>query len=303
MLKDIVSGVKAQVSEKILNREFLTEMALASFFAGGHILLTGGVGLGKKAWTKAIAGALGLSWEQVRLDEDSSLYDAIVPHEIKTESHVSNTGTQPLLSQVFLAEGIAALQPRLQAFFADAMEETTISLYDRTYQRVEPFFLIATKGDAGNLSGCLNDRFMMQLPLTYPGVAAEKQLLQMHHNGEPMPSLYPVCNPEAIIQAKEEVQAVTVDEAIFNNIVSIAETTRRVGAVITGASPRGSIALLQASKAYAAIQGRNYVTQEDVRTVAMPVLRHRLKLKPEAVKEGLEPDYIVESILAGKGPV
>jgi len=223
MLKDIVDGVKTQISKNVLNRDNITEVALAAFFAGGQVLITGSTGLGKNEWAKSLTKSLD----------------------------------------------------------------------------IEPFITVATQEESDTLPDATKDRFMIKLHMSYPGIAAEKQLLQMYHNGTFVgPKLLPVCNQEAILQAKEEVQAVAVDDPIFNYIISIIETTRRMGAVITGASPRGGIALLQSSKAWAAVKGRDYVMQHDVTTMALPVLRHRLKLKPDAIAEGIQPDHIIESILS-----
>jgi len=281
MLRDIVLGVKAQVSEQVLNQENMTELALAAFFAGGHMLLTGPTGLGKTDWAQAIAQALGLTCSNKRHNDELEY------------------NKEPLFSQVFVADAVKTVGHQdslielvdMQAQYADS----------KCYALPEPFFMIATHDGAQTLSEALNDRFMIKLPMNYPGIVAEKLLLQRHHSGNATrQKLLPVCNLEAIAQAKAEVQAVAVEDGIFNYIISIVETTRRVGAVATGASPRGSIALLMAAKAWAAIQGRDYVVAEDVRSLALPVLRHRIKLKPDAVQEGVQPDQIIEGILAGR---
>ena len=246
MLKNIAESINAQISSHVLNQEALSKLALAAFFAGGHILLTGPTGLGKTTWARAFAGALCVNCSQVRLTNDIR-YDEI----FGTGQH---TG-----------------------------------------------FVIATHEENLVLSESLKDRFMMTLHVNYPGVVAEKQILQMHHvNDVNNQEFTPLYTPEVLIQAKQEVQAVAVEDAIFNYIISIVETTRRVGAVQTGVSIRGSIALLQAAKAYAAINGRDYVELDDVRSLALPVLRHRINLKPDAINEGMQADRIIESIIAGR---
>ena len=258
MLKTIAGSIKSQISNQVLNQEALTELSLAAFFAGGHILLTGPTGLGKTLWACSIADALGLSRNCIRFAED------IYPPEI-LDAHTHSP---------------------------DA--------YNPEPHQVAPYFMIATTGSYQALSPKLTDRFMMLLSVNYPGVAAEKQILQMHHvNAQNTAALAPVCTPEAIAQAIQEVKAVAADESVFNYIISIVETTRRVSAVQSGASPRGSIALLMAAKAYAAIGGRDYVTTDDVRGLAIPVLRHRLSLRPDAISEGIQPDRIIDSIIAG----
>jgi MoxR-like ATPase len=185
------------------------------------------------------------------------------------------------------------------------MEERAITIDGQTHLLEEPFFVMATQNPIEYegtypLPEALTDRFMMKINITYPGIAAEKQLLQMYHHGfssgklEDLPA---VCSGADIALAKQEIQNVTVEESVFNYIVSIVETTRRVGAVQYGSSPRGSVALLMASKAYAALQGRDFVIPDDVRFLVLPVLRHRVIIKPEAEIEGITADRVIESIL------
>jgi MoxR-like ATPase len=144
---------------------------------------------------------------------------------------------------------------------------------------------------------------MMKIKVGYPGLAAEKKILQMYHAGFDNvklshADLYPVCNAAALNEARAEINAVQVEDGIFNYIVSIVETTRRVSSVRFGASPRASVSLLLAAKAYAAMNGRDYIIPDDVRFLVHPVLRHRILLAPEAEIEGITPDQVMDGILA-----
>jgi len=268
MLREIVNGVKTQIGNRVLNREKITELALAAFFAGGHVLLTGPSGLGKTVWAGALAQAMGLSF--------------------KKELFMHDYPSEPSFSQVYMAKQIASAPSRAKSSLLEAMDDQA------------QFFIIATMDEGQILPEPLKDRFMLSLNIAYPGIAAEKQLLMLHNEAKKELAPYPVCNQEAIQQAKREVAAITVEEPIFNYIISIVETTRRVGAFASGASPRGSKALLEAAKVYAAIHGRDYCTTDDVRNMAPHVLRHRVKLQPEAIQEGLQVDTIIEGILAGR---
>jgi len=278
MLREIASGVKTQIGKKVHNRELMTDLALSAFFADGHILLTGPTGIGKTAWARELSYAFGLTFA----------YDWLMkeyPTDIK-------------FSQIYMAKQLSQASPQIETMLLGSMCNTT---HTCELPLPEPFFLIGTKDNDDILSNSLSDRFMISLTVPYPGLSAEKQILQLHNeNSTPHISSLPVCNLEAILHAKEEVTNVRVEEPVYNYIISIIETTRRVGAVTTGASPRGSIALLKSAKAYAAIQGRDFVTTDDVQIMALPVLRHRIKLNPDAIKEGIHPDQIIEGILAGR---
>jgi len=303
MLRDIIDGVKSQINNLVLNRENMTELALAAFFTGGHILLSGPSGIGKTEWALALAQSLGMSCNQERFIPDTQPYEVFGTHTFDYQSSNAELRPGPMFAHVFLAEGIENAHPRVKTVLMDAIEKKCAAIEGKCYPMPEPFFVIATSEAPDTLPDSLRDRFMLTIPINYPGLAAEKQLLQMHHHGQAPIQPVPVCNPEAIAQAKEEVQAISVEEGIFNYIISIVETTRRVGAVQVGASPRGSLALLQAAKACAAIKGRDFVKTEDVRDMANAVLGHRIKLRPEALQEGLKADNIIESILAGKKTV
>jgi len=311
MLKNIAESINARISDQALNQEAMTELALASFFAGGHILLVGPSGMGKHLWAQAFAGAFELSYAHERFADNASsdFFSKLVPapdDESASQYPVSRYLSQPgsLFSQIFHASGFENISPWEYIHIINAIDRRKPNLSDAgdgSFPLPNPHFIIASCDENFNLPKPLTDRFMMKLYINYPGVAAEKQILQMHHVGAtPDTDHTPICTLETIAQAKEEVQAVAVEDAIFNYIVSIAETTRRVSAIQTGASPRASISLLQAAKAYAAIKGRDYTTIEDVRSLAIPVLRHRITLRPDAIKEGLHAERIIESIIIGK---
>jgi|GEM_PF-1500838 len=267
MLKELADKIKQQLNLRILNQENFTNLMLTAMFAGGHVLVEGVPGLGKTLWAHSFSQLVNIPCEQVRM-----LPDYTAPNLCGTK-----------------------------IFLADEVEFAACMLPAPDNQMDDAFFIIVTKNPAQmhGYSATIADRFLMKLVLTYPGVAAEKQILQTQseYNFKFEP-LAPICDESQIAEAKWEIESVSVDENIFNYIVRLVETTRRIGAAMYGASPRGSIALLQASKAYAAINGRTQVTTDDVRNLALPTLRHRLTLKPEAIAQGITPDQVIESILS-----
>jgi len=293
MLKNIADSIKAQIAKSVLNQDLVTELALTAFFAGGHVLLAGPTGAGKTEWIKGMAQALGIACNRIRFSQ------GVTAHDVLGTKSMDELKRGPLFTQVFLAEGIHNAHPKVKSILMDAMEELTATVDGDGYFLPEPFFMAGTLEEGQNLEPDLADRFMLKLQVNYPGVAAEKQILLMNHEGIVKYGQQAV-SAESIALARQEVQDVAVEDAIFNYIISIVETTRRVGAVKSGASPRGSIALLMASKAYAAINGRDYVIMDDVRHLAVPALRHRITLKPDAMQEGILAERIIESILVGR---
>lgn len=321
VLKELAEGIKNQLNSRVLNQENLTELALTAMFAGGHVLIEGVPGLAKTLWARSLAQSLSVVCKRVQFTSDLMPSDILGTKVFNQQSGQFELREGPLFTQLFLADEINRTPPKTQSALLEVMEERAITIDGQTHQMDEPFFVMATQNPIEYegtypLPEALTDRFMMKILITYPGVAAEKQMLQMYHDGfdvrrigeqsresgttSPgnLQELPPVCTAGQIAEAKREIAAVTVDDAVFNYIVSIIETTRRVGAVQFGASPRGSVALLLASKAFAAISGRDFVIPDDVHTLALPVLRHRILIKPEAEIEGITPDQVVANILS-----
>ena len=303
-LADLSSNIKQQLNSRVLNQENLTDMALTALFAGGHVLIEGVPGLAKTLWAKSMAQLLNVDYKRMQFTSDIMPSDILGTKVFNQRTSEFELRKGPLFTQLFLADEINRTPPKTQSALLEVMEERAITIDGHTHKLAEPFFVMATQNPLEYegtypLPEALTDRFMMKINITYPGVAAEKQMLQMYHEGfdSGRDPLTPVCSAADVAEARQEIQHVAVEDGIFNYIVSMVETTRRIGAVQYGSSPRGSVALLLASKTYAALQGRDFVIPDDVRHLALPILRHRLMIKPEAEIEGITPDQVIESIL------
>ena len=303
MITNIANNIKTQLNSRILNQENLTDLALTALFAGGHVLIEGVPGLAKTLWARSLAQLLSVTCKRVQFTSDLMPSDIIGTKVYNQQTGEFELKKGPLHTQLFLADEINRTPPKTQSALLEVMEERAITIDGQTYKLNEPFFVMATQNPLEYegtypLPEALTDRFMMKITISYPGVAAEKQMLAMYHQGiNPAQTISPICGTSDIASAKQEIQNVAVEEGIFNYIVSIVETTRRVSAVQFGSSPRGSVALLMAAKAYAALQGRDFVIPDDVHFLATPILRHRIMLKPEAEIEGVTTDEVIENIL------
>jgi MoxR-like ATPase len=306
MLKNLADSIKEKINSRVLNQENLTDLALTALFSGGHVLIEGVPGLAKTLWARSLAQLISVNCKRVQFTSDLMPSDILGTKVFNQQTGQFELRKGPLHTQLFLADEINRTPPKTQSALLEVMEERAITIDGQAYEMQEPFFVMATQNPIEYegtypLPEALTDRFMMKILITYPGVAAEKQMLQMYHEGFnafKLHDLQPICSAEQIADAKAEAVAVTVDDTVFNYIVSVVETTRRVGAVQFGASPRASVALLLASKAYAAIHGRDFVIPDDVRALALPILRHRILVKPEAEIEGITPDQLIENILS-----
>ncbi|MCL2351085.1 MAG: MoxR family ATPase [Firmicutes bacterium] len=302
----LTARLKAEIAKTVVSQEPLTDMALTALLSGGHVLIEGAPGLAKTLWVRTLAMALDVGFKRVQFTSDLMPSDITGTKIFNARDSAFELKKGPLFTNLFLADEINRTPPKTQSALLEVMEERSITIDGEVNVLPEPFIVFATQNPLEYegtypLPEALVDRFMMKLVLTYPGVAAEKKILQMYCQGFNSVSpagIEAVCGPSDLKRCREEIAACHADDGILNYIVSIVETTRRVNVVSVGASPRGSVALLLCAKSRAVMQGRDFITPDDVKELALPVLRHRIILKPEAEIDGVVTDMVVENILA-----
>ncbi|WP_250227276.1 AAA family ATPase [Anaeropeptidivorans aminofermentans] len=304
----LVNKVKDEIKKAVINQEEITEYALTCMLAGGHVLIEGVPGLGKTLWVRSLSKALNIDFNRVQFTSDLMPADILGTKLYNMEKREFELKKGPLFTNLFLADEINRTPPKTQSALLEVMEERSITIDGDTFHLNDPFMVFATQNPVEYegtypLPEALTDRFMMKLIMKYPGVSAEKKLLSMYNTGFSSAKIetaeiVPAANAEDFKKCREEILNVRVEDSILNYIVSIIETTRRVNAVSIGASPRGSVALLLNAKALAAIRGRDFCVPDDVKELAIPVLRHRIILKPEAEIDGLKTDKVIENILS-----
>ena len=305
---DLALRIKAEIEKAVINQPQITDYALTCLLSQGHVLIEGVPGLAKTLWVRALARAVSVDFKRVQFTSDLMPQDILGMKIYSMEEGAFALKKGPLFTNLFLADEINRTPPKTQSALLEVMEERAITIDGETHHLSTPFMVVATQNPVEYegtypLPEALVDRFMMKLLITYPGVASEKAILSMYNKGFNAADLdtagiNPAATPSDIAKAREEIAGVVVDESILNYIVSIIETTRRVNAVAIGASPRGSVALLTTAKAYAAIAGRDFVVPDDIKELALPILRHRIILKPEAEIDGMKTDKVIEGILS-----
>ena len=299
--------VADRIETVIVGKRGAIDLALTAFLAGGHVLIEDIPGVGKTTLAKALAKALGLVFKRVQFTPD------LLPADI-TGTTIFNQKTAqfefregPVFANIVLADEINRATPKTQSSLLECMEEQQVTTDGITYALPHPFFVIATENHIEShgtypLPEAQLDRFLLRLSLGYPDAEEESRILAQQTRLKPLDALGAVTHREQILRLQEETHAVFVAPALLDYIVALVGATRTHPQAALGASPRGSLGLLHAAQAYAAISGRTYVQPDDIKRLAVPVLAHRLILRPETRAKRVTGPAVIEEIL-GRIPV
>ena len=292
----------SQVASVIQGKDATIQEALICFLCGGHLLIEDVPGMGKTTLARAIAASAQVDWGRVQFTPD------LLPSDV-TGVSVWNQKTSefefrpgPVFTNVVLADEINRASAKTQSALLEVMEEGTVSTDATTYVVPKPFIVIATENPI-DLDGTYRlpeaqlDRFMMKISMGYPSADVEANILRAERNGASVASATAVLTIEELKAMIETVKTVQVAPVIDDYIVALSGHTRAAAGVRLGVSPRGSLALIRASRAAAAVAGRNFVTPEDVKKLAVAVLSHRIIMKPEAEMSGLTSADVVRQAL------
>jgi len=301
-------GLNYEVSKVIVGQEDIINSIVIAVLCNGHILLEGVPGVAKTTMIKAVTKALGLSFHRIQFTPDLLPSDVVGTLIYNPKNQEFETKFGPIFANLILADEINRAPAKVQAALLEAMQEHQVTIGANTYKLDEPFIVFATQNPIEQegtyrLPEAQVDRFLFKLLIGYPSKEQEKQIIKKSLD---MGQVHQVLNKEDVFRAQDLVKEVYIDEKVVDYIVNIVFATRapqdfkleKIKSFIQyGVSPRATIALNQASKAHAFLKKRHFVTPDDVKAVAQPVLRHRILLSYEAEAEEISPDYIIQKIL------
>ena len=290
MLNTLEACLKA-VDEILLGKDRQVRLALACLLARGHLLIEDLPGMGKTTLSHALARVLGLSFQRIQFTSDLLPGDILGTSVFDKDSGQFVFHPGPIFAELVLADEINRATPKSQSALLEAMEEGQVTIEGATRPLPEPFFVIATQNPASqggtfSLPESQLDRFLMRLSLGYPGRAAERSLLLGEARRDLLPRLEPLLDHAALAAFQAEVPKVRASDALVDYVLRRVEATRTQPAFALGLSPRGSLALLAAARAWALLAGRDYVIPEDVQAVLPAVAGHRLRDQADPTGHG-----------------
>ena len=295
--------VVANVERVIVGKHLEVRMALVALLCEGHILIEDVPGVGKTMLAKAISRSVGCSFRRIQFTPD------LLPSDV-TGLAIFNQKTQefefrpgPIMAQVVLADEINRATPKTQSALLECMEERQATIDGITHPMPSPFLVMATQNPIEYegtfaLPEAQLDRFMLRLRIGYPKAMEEIVILDEQKRVHPIEAIHQVLEVEELRQMQSAIKEVYVDQAVAEYIVRLVNATREHPDVYLGASPRGSINLYRSAQAFAAMEGRDYVIPDDVKSLAVAILAHRLIVKSQASLREIDPDRIVREILA-----
>ncbi len=304
-LQQAVNGIKQEIGKIIVGQEDMIELLIAAMLADGHVLIEGVPGVAKTLTAKLLSRTMAVDFSRIQFTPDLMPSDIIGTSifNLKTSEFEFKKG--PLFSNIVLIDEINRAPAKTQSALFEAMEERQITVDGRTYPLTAPFIVLATQNPVEQegtyrLPEAQLDRFIFKIEVDYPSLDNEIKIISEYHerkNTIDLNSVNAVINAVSIKEFRAKVSALHIDSNLISYIAKIVNQTRNNSSLYLGASPRASLAILSTSKAIAAIRGRDFVTPDDIKFVAIPVLKHRVMLTPEKEMEGVSSSDVIKQIV------
>ena len=309
-VQPLLAGIKREMAKAIVGQQYLVDRLLIGLLANSHVLLEGVPGLAKTATVSALAQCISTKFQRIQFTPDLLPSDLLGNLIYNPRDGTYSTKKGPIFANLILADEINRAPAKVQSALLEAMQERQVTIGDETFPLPKPFLVLATQNPIEQegtyaLPEAQVDRFMLKVVVGYPSEAEEKQILHMMARTSARDPLTPVITPEKILEMRQLVDQVHVDEQISDYIVKLVFATRDPkrlapamdGKIRFGGSPRASINLTLAGKACAFLQGRGFVTPQDIKTIAMDVLRHRIITTFEAEADEVTSTHVVQHLL------
>ena len=298
-----IHAIIDNIEKVMIGKRNIAELSVVALIAQGHVLLEDVPGVGKTMMVRALAKSVGAQFKRIQFTPDLLPSDVIGVSIYNPKDMEFQFRPGPIMGNIVLADEINRTSPKTQSALLEGMEEATVTIDGETMKIPKPFFVMATQNPIEYegtypLPEAQLDRFLLKLRMGYPSHTEEIEVLKRAEKSAPIEVLNSVISLEDLILLQTEVKEILVDDTIKNYIVDLANRTRKDSYVYLGVSPRGSLALMKASQAYAMLKGRDFVTPDDIQYLAPFVFSHRMILRSEARYDGITPEEIVERILA-----
>jgi MoxR-like ATPase len=304
-LNESLVKVREEIGKVIVGQSQMIDLLLTAILADGHVLIEGVPGVAKTLTAKLLSKVISVKFSRIQFTPDLMPSDVLGTSIFNVKKSEFEFKAGPIFSNIVLIDEINRAPAKTQSALFEVMEERQVTVDGNTYKLEAPYIVVATQNPIEHegtyrLPEAQLDRFLFKIVVGYPDIDQEVAIISGHHQRRgavPTADVNPVLTAETIRQYRERVQQIHVEQNIIRYISEIIHETRKNSSLFLGASPRASVALLNSAKAFAALHARDFVTPEDIKTVATPVLRHRVMLTPEKEMEGISTDEVVKQIL------
>lgn len=304
-LSEAVNAIRQQIKKIIVGQDEMVKLIIAALLADGHVLIEGVPGVAKTLSAKLVARSLAVHFSRIQFTPDLMPSDVLGTPVFNPKEAVFDFKKGPLFSNIVLIDEINRAPAKTQAALFEVMEERQITVDGKTYLMQAPFMVLATQNPIEQegtyrLPEAQLDRFLFKIVVPYPSEAEEFEILNQFHNmgsDDALSGIGSVLQGAQIVAIRKQVKKTVIEEKLLQFIAKFTYQTRNHKSIYLGASPRASLAIMNASKAMAAINGRDFVTPEDILQIINPVLRHRIILSPDKEMEGITEDTVLKQII------